>query len=213
MKSSKPGGDEKLEALANLDPYLTFLIFAVIGLVTLRLGVETRLLIIWLVLLVLCLIYAEGRDIAMQYGLASMGRGAIVGLVLSLPLLLFAKDALKATSVRFFPLTSQAALFQNLVLLAAPIEELYFRGILQRERGLIVAALLYGLAEGIIFLPGVSGYPVVLIAVIMAMALLGFMYGYVCQRYGLSASVSCHATVNVFLLFLPSALDTWLATT
>lgn len=212
MKSPKPSGG-KLDVLANLDPYLTFMVFAVIGLVTLRFGVETRLLIIWLVLLSLCLIYSEGQDIAMQYGLASMGRGAVVGLVLSLPLLFFAKDALKATSLRFFPLTSQAALFQNLVLLAAPIEELYFRGILQRERGLIVAALLYGLAEGIIFLPGVSGYPVVLIAVIMAMALLGFMYGYVCQRYGLSASVSCHATVNAILLFLPSALDTWLGTT
>jgi len=212
VKSSKPGGGEKLEALANLDPYLTFSIFAVIGLATFRLGMDTRLLIIWLVLLGLCLIYAEGQDIAMQYGLANMGRGAVVGLVLSLPLLLFAKDALKTTSLRFFPLTSQAVLFQNLVLLAAPIEELYFRGILQREKGLIVAALLYGLAEGIIVLPGVSGYPVVLIAVLIAMALLGFLYGYVYQRYGLSASVSCHATVNAILLFLPSALDTWLAT-
>jgi len=168
------------------------------------------LLILWLVLLGICLIYAEEKAIDMQYGLVNLGRGAVVGLVISLPLLLLANDALKTTSARLFPLASQAALFQNLVLLAAPIEGLYFRGFLQRERGLGIAALLYGLGQGILFLPGLSGFPAVLIAVVVAMALLGFIYGYVCQRYGLSASMSCHATVNLVLLFLPLALDKWL---
>ena len=168
------------------------------------------MLILWLVLLGVCLVYAEEKAIAMQYGLVNLGRGAVVGLVISLPLLLLAQDALKTTSARLFPLASEAVLFQNLVLLAAPIEGLYFRGFLQRERGLVIAALLYGLGEGILFLPGLSGFPVVLIAVVVATALLGFIYGYVCQRYGLSASISCHATVNLVLLFLPLALEQWL---
>jgi membrane protease YdiL (CAAX protease family) len=124
-----------------------------------------------------------------------------------LPLLLLAGDVLRNTSARLFPLTGEAALFQNLVLLAVPIEGLYFRGYLQRERGLVVAALLYGLGQGILFLPGLSGFPAVLIAVIVAMALLGFVYGYVCQRYGLSASMSCQATVNLVMLFLPSVVE------
>ena len=209
MKSER-GSGRKLDVLAAFDPYLTFLIFAVVGLGTLRIGVEARLLILWLVLLGICLIYAEEKAIAMQYGLVNLGRGAVVGLVISLPLLLLANDALRTTSARLFPLASQAALFQNLVLLAAPIEGLYFRGFLQRERGLGIAALLYGLGQGILFLPGLSGFPAVLIAVVVAMALLGFIYGYVCQRYGLSASMSCHATVNLVLLFLPLALDKWL---
>ena len=209
MKSKRDSGG-KLDVLTNFDPYLTFLIFAVIGLGTLRIGVEARLLVLWLVLLGFCLIYAEGQAIAMQYGLVNLGRGAAVGLIISLPLLFLARDALKTTSARLFPLISQAALFQNVVLLAAPIEELYFRGFLQRERGLVSAALLYGLGEGVLFLPGLSGFPAVLAAVVVGTALLGFVYGYVCQRYGLSASVSCHATINLVLLFFPLALDQWL---
>ena len=211
--SPKRGRGRKRYSLAKFDPYLTFLIFAVVGLGTLRIGLEARLLILWLVLLGVCLVYAEEKTIAVQYGLVNLGRGAVVGLVISLPLLLLAQDALKTTSARLFPLASEAVLFQNLVLLAAPIEGLYFRGFLQRERGLVIAALLYGLGEGILFLPGLSGFPVVLIAVVVATALLGFIYGYVCQRYGLSASISCHATVNLVLLFLPLALEQWLRAT
>jgi membrane protease YdiL (CAAX protease family) len=210
---SKRRGDRKRNILASFDPYWTFLIFAVIGLGTLGVGMETRLLILWLVLLGIGLIYAERQAIAVQYGLLNLGRGAALGLAISLPLLLLARDALQTTSTRLFPLTSQAALFQSVVLLAAPVEELYFRGFVQRERGLVVAALLYGLGEGVLFLPGLGGFPVVLVAVIGTMALLGFVYGYVCQRYGLSASISCHATVNLVLLFLPLALGQWLRTT
>ena len=212
MKSKGDSGG-KLDVLTSVDPYLTFLIFAVIGVGTLRLGMEARLLILWLVLLGFCLIYAEGQDIAAQYGLVNLGRGAVVGLVISLPLLLLAREALKTTSARLFPFTTEAALFQSLVLLTAPIEGLYFRGFLQRERGLVITALLYGLGQGVFFLPGLSGFPAVLAAVVVATALLGFVYGYVCQRYGLSASMSCHATANLVLLFLPMALDQWLGAT
>ncbi len=204
-------GKKKQYSLAKFDPYWTFLIFAVVGLGTLRIGEEARLLILWLVLLGVGLIYAEEKAIAVQYGLVNLGRGAAVGLVVSLPLLLLAQDALKTTSARLFPWASLAALFQSLILLAAPIEGLYFRGYLQRERGLVVAALLYGLGQGVLFLPGLSGFPVVLAAVVVSAALLGFVYGYVCQRYGLSASMSCHAVVNLVLLFLPLALAPWLS--
>jgi membrane protease YdiL (CAAX protease family) len=132
-------------------------------------------------------------------------------LVIALPLLLVSNDALKQTSVRLFAWASPPILLQNLVLLAAPIEGLYFRGFLQREHGLVVASVLYGVGQGILFLPGLSGFPAVLFAVIVAMALLGFVYGYVCQRYGLSASMGCHAVVNLVLLYLPLALSDWLA--
>jgi hypothetical protein len=203
---SKLSSDRKPDLLAKLNPYLTFLVFTAVGLGTLRIGMETRLLVLWLVLLGFCLLYAEKNLLVMEYGLLNLGRGAAVGLVISLPLLLLAREALKTTSGRLFPLPSQATLFQSLVLLAAPIEGLYFRGFLQRERGLVSAALLYGLGEGILLLPGVAGFPVVFAIVVAATAVLGFVYGYVCQRYGLSASMSCQATVNLVLLFLPSVL-------
>jgi membrane protease YdiL (CAAX protease family) len=208
-----PKEDRKRFSLAKLDPYWTFLAFAVVGLGTWRIEEGARLIILWLVLLGVCLIYAEEKAIAVQYGLANLGRGTVVGLVISLPLLLLAQDALQTTSARLFPWASQTALFQSSVLLAAPIEGLYFRGYLQRERGLVGAALLYGLGQGVLFLPGLSGFPAVWAAVVVATALLGFIYSYVCQRYGLSASMSCQATVNLVLLFLPLALDQWLRAT
>jgi membrane protease YdiL (CAAX protease family) len=102
---------------------------------------------------------------------------------------------------------SQAALFQALTFVSAPIEELYFRGVLQRERGLLSAAVLYGLAGAVFFLPIFRGFALILLAVMLGMGLLGFVYGYVCNQYGLGASIACHALVNFVLLFLPPVLE------
>ena len=209
MKREHANGEERDE-LATLDPYWAFLVFAVVGLGTWRMGEESRSLVLWLVLLGACLVYADEKAIVMQYGLVNLGRGIVVALLISTPMLLLARDALRAISANLFPLTSGAALLQNLVLVSAPIEGLYFRGFLQRERGLVAAAMLYGLGQGIVFLPGLSSFPAVLVGVVVAAAFLGFVYSYVCQRYGLSASISCQATMNLVLLFLPPALDTWL---
>ncbi|MFB0547045.1 MAG: type II CAAX prenyl endopeptidase Rce1 family protein, partial [Anaerolineae bacterium] len=155
----------------------------------------------------LTLIYADAKPIEFRYGLVEVGRGAMIGSIISLPFLFLARGVLSVTSARLFAIASFPALFQSLVLLAAPVEELFFRGFLQRERGLVMAAILYGLA-GAVFFPTVSGrFPLVLAAVVGAMGLLGFIYGYVYNRYGLSASIACHAVVNLFLLFLPPLLD------
>jgi membrane protease YdiL (CAAX protease family) len=104
-------------------------------------------------------------------------------------------------------MSSQAALFQALILVSAPIEELYFRGILQRERGLLSAAVLYGLAGAVFFLPVFRSFALILLAVVFSMGLLGFVYGYVCNQYGLGASIASHAMVNFVLLFLPPVLE------
>jgi len=145
--------------------------------------------------------------VAARYSLANLGRGAIVGLIISLPFLLAARGVLHASSTRLFPMPSQAALFQALIFVSAPVEELYFRGILQRERGLLSAAVLYGLAGAVFFLPVFRSFALILLAVVLSMGLLGFVYGYVCNQYGLGASIACHAVVNFVLLFLPPVLE------
>ena len=144
---------------------------------------------------------------AARYSLANLGRGAIVGLIISLPFLLAARGVLHASSTRLFPMPSQAALFQALTFVSAPVEELYFRGVLQRERGLPSAAVLYGLAGVVFFLPVFRSFALILLAVVLSMGLLGFVYGYVCNQYGLAASIACHAVVNFVLLFLPPVLE------
>jgi membrane protease YdiL (CAAX protease family) len=194
-------------SLRDLDPYFAYLIFVGVGLGSLQVNPEVRLTILWSTLLALSSIYAGQKPVAARYSLANLGRGAIVGLVISLPFLLAARGVLNASSARLFPMPSQAALFQALIFVSAPIEELYFRGVLQRERGLLSAAVLYGLAGTVFFLPVSRGFVLILLAVVLSMGLLGFVYGYVCNQYGLGASIACHAVVNFVLLFLPFVLE------
>ena len=191
----------------DFDPYFAYLIFVGVGLGSLQVNPEVRLTLLWSTLLALSLIYASRKPVAARYSLANLGRGAIVGLIISLPFLLAARGVLNASSTRLFPMPSQAALFQALIFVSAPVEELYFRGILQRERGLLNGAVLYGLAGAVFFLPVFRGLALILLAVVLSMGLLGFVYGYVCNQYGLGASIACHAVVNFFLLFLPPVLE------
>jgi membrane protease YdiL (CAAX protease family) len=191
----------------DFDPYFAYLIFVGVGLGSLQVNPEVRLTLLWSSLLALSLIYAARKPVATQYSLANLGRGAIVGLIISLPFLLAARGVLNDISIRLFPMPSQAALFQALIFVSAPVEELYFRGILQRERGLLNGAVLYGLAGAVFFLPVFRGLALILLAVVLSMGLLGFVYGYVCNQYGLGASIACHALVNFFLLFLPPVLE------
>jgi membrane protease YdiL (CAAX protease family) len=191
----------------DLDPYFAYLIFVGVGLGSLQVNPEIRLTLLWSILLALSLIYAGRKQVAARYSLANLGRGAIVGFIISLPFLLAARGVLNVSSTRLFPMPSQAALFQALIFVSAPVEELYFRGILQRERGLVSAAVLYGLAGTVFFLPVFRGFAFILLAVVLSMGLLGFVYGYVCNQYGLGASIACHAMVNFVLLFLPPVLE------
>ncbi len=196
------------EKRSGLDPYFAFLVFVAFGLGTWRVEAEIRLTVLWAILLVLVLIYAGTKPVRFDYSLSGLGRGVVIGLIISLPFLFLARGVLSVTAARLFPMPSLAALFRALVLLAAPVEEMFFRGILQQERGLVHAALLYGLGGAVFFLPEAGlGGPLALLAVAAVMALLGFVYGYVCNRYGLSASMACHAVVNVVLLFVPALLE------
>jgi membrane protease YdiL (CAAX protease family) len=195
----------------ELDPYFAYLIFVGVGLGSLQVNPEVRLTLLWFTLLALSLIYAGQKPVAARYSLANLGRGAVAGLIVSLPFLLAARGVLNASATRLFPMPSQAALFQALIFVSAPVEELYFRGVLQRERDLLSASLLYGLAGAVfflpLFLPAFGDLVLVLLAVVLGMGLLGFVYGYVCNQYGLGASIACHAVVNFVLLFLPPVLE------
>jgi membrane protease YdiL (CAAX protease family) len=103
-----------------------------------------------------------------------------------------------------------ALLFTLLVLLAPVAEEMFFRDILQRERGLVVSIVVYAVAGVILFLPTAGDFFVVLVAVSGAMALLGVLYAFLFERYGLTVTLACHITLNLCLLYVPvlaSCLD------
>ena len=74
----------------DLDPYFAYLIFVGVGLGSLQVNPEIRLTLLWSTLLALSLIYAGRKPVAVRYSLANLGRGAIVGFIISLPFLLAA---------------------------------------------------------------------------------------------------------------------------
>jgi len=199
----QPRRSKPAAADLRLDPLLAYLVFAAVGVGAFRVRQDTRLLLLWLVLLAASLLYLEQRSIDVAYSLARVGQGVAVGLLLSLPMLLLAFEALQATAARLFPLGGGAAIFQGVVWIAAPVEELFFRAILQREHGFWVTTGLYGLAALVFFLPTVIGFPAVLLSVMAGMAVLGLVYGYVALRYGWAAGAACHVTVNLVLFALP----------
>lgn len=192
-----------------LDPYYACLIFAGVGVGTLGIHGPARLVLLWLTLLLLSLLYAERRSFQMQYSLANVGRGLGLGALLAAFMLFFAFDGLRITSERLLPMSSGAALFQSLFFVAAPTEELFFRGVLQRERGVAAASALYALAGIVFFLPMAGRFPLVLLVVSVGMGLLGLVYGYVYERHGLAAGIACHAAVNVVLFFIPRVVGQW----
>lgn len=199
-------GSGKRAAELRLDPYLAYLVFAAVGVGTYRVGQDGRLVLLWTVLLGASLIYTDRRPIEFEYALARVGQGAAVGLILSVPLAILAVEPLRAATAQLYPLGSGIATFQGLVLIAAPIEEVFFRGELQREHGFWAATGLYGLAGMIFFLPSIASFPAVLVATVVGMAVLGVVYGYVALRYGLAASITCHSTANLVLFVLPVTL-------
>jgi len=92
---------------------------------------------------------------------------------------------------------------------SAVSEFVFFRGILQRERGIAITSALYGLAGVVFFLPIAGRFFLVLLAVGVGMGLLGLVYGYVYERYGLAAGMACHAVVNIALFFIPRMVGQW----
>lgn len=196
-----------------LDPYLSWLIFAGVGLGTLNLEAELRFFLLWLTLLGLTLLHAEGQSgrrespvLPLRYSLRNVGRGAVLGVVLALPFLVLAQDVLALVGRRLYPWPDEVIVWQTLLLIAAPIEELFFRGVMQNERGLVVGAIGYGLAALVFFLPAARSFWVILPAMGLVMTALGLAYGYAGERYGLVASMACHAMTNALLVGVPRLL-------
>jgi membrane protease YdiL (CAAX protease family) len=166
-------------------------------------------------LLVLWVTYREGQTIPLHYRFADIARGAGIGLVIGVPAMLIALRGLAVAVPILFTGKMPAAdatiagttVFTLLVLLAPFAEELFFRDILQRERGLRITIVLYAVAAVIFFLPTAGGFPVVLGAVSGATAVLGIVYAFLYERLGLTVALACHTTVNFILLFVPTVLS------
>lgn len=195
----------KGRAAPRLDAYLAFAVFVAAGVATWTLDQLLRLTLVWLVLLVSTLIYASAQRLQFSYGYSDLARGTVAGLLMSSPVLLVTRTLLLGMSQRLFPTESALTLFWASVLFMPAVEAVYFRGFLQREKGLLPSVLLYAGAGAIYFLPATWEEHLPVLAVLVGgMGLLGFVYGYVRQMYGIAASLCCQAVVHAVLFVVPS---------
>jgi membrane protease YdiL (CAAX protease family) len=213
--SHRSSQQNKNSARFVLDPYFACLIFGAVGLGTLKLGTSPRLIILWTTLIGLWLAFREGQARQLTYQFADIGRGASIGLAIGAPLMLLAFRPL-ATAIPILYVSTEPSvqigasgsmIFVSLVLVAPLAEELFFRDILQQEHGLWVSIGLYAAAGVILFLPTAGGFPIVLAAVSGATAILGILYAFLYERYGLTVSLACHTTINLLLLFVPAIVS------
>ncbi len=128
------------------DAYPIFAVFTGVGMAMWNPDQVLRLTFLWLALLGNTLTYASGRRIEVTCSAAGIGRRALSGPLVSLPLVLLARGSLCATSQRLLPMMSIVALFWGLVLVMPTEEALYFRGLLQGEKGLRAAAVVADMA-------------------------------------------------------------------
>jgi membrane protease YdiL (CAAX protease family) len=177
-------------------------------------------------LLLLWLVYREGQSIRLRYEFAEIGRGAGIGSAIGLPLLILAyRPLMTAVPLLYVGVSAPfgavlptetlivnepdvlgALMFVSLVLLAPLAEGLFFRGILHRDLGFFAGAGCCAIANVILFLPSVGSFWAVLLAVCGATTVLGIVYGFLYEQYGLSTSIVCHVAVNLILLFIPVIL-------
>jgi membrane protease YdiL (CAAX protease family) len=187
------------------DGYLAFAIFAAVGAATWPVGQPLRLTLMWLVLLAFTLLCASGQRIQLSYTLSDLARGGAAGLLVSVPVVLLAGDSLIATTELAFPWENSINLVWGLVFLMPVVEALFFRGLVQPEKGLGLSVLLYAAAGLVYFLPATwDEHLPVLGLLIGGMGLLGFVYGYVRAIHGLLASLVCQAMAHLVLLIVPA---------
>jgi len=184
------------------EPYFLFMILAALGLGTLMLEQPARLALLWTALAVFGVFYRSGQKVEMSFSLPSVGRGLLLGLVIAVPLLAFLSGPLRSFNETLYGTSDVVYLFYQVCFVSAPVEEFFFRGILQQSKGLSVSTGLYGLTLLLFFLPHTP--ILVALLVFLALGILGLAYGYVAEKHGLSAAIACRLVVGLLVQVSPS---------
>jgi len=188
------------------EPYLLFLVFAGVGLGTILVYQNVRLAVLWAVLVLLCVLFRSAHEVRFTFSASSLWRGALLGLVISVPVLLFLSGHLRRFTERLYATDDVVLLFYQICFVSAPVEEYFFRGIVQSRKGSSVSSGLYAAAGLLYFLPHAPFLVAFVVALVMGV--LGIVYAYVCDQHGLVASVACHVVVGFVLQVMPSLIAT-----
>lgn len=186
-------------------PTYLFLVFVAVGLGTVLLKQPTRLAILWSTLALLGGIYRSFHEVPIRFAPSHVARGAVFGLVIAVPVLTFFSGPLKAFNERMYATSDAVMLFYQVCFVAAPVEEYFFRGILQSRLSSSLSLGLYVVAMLIYFLPHIPFLAVVIIVV--SLGLLGVVCAGIAQQYGLVSAIACHLVVAFALQVVPFLLN------
>jgi membrane protease YdiL (CAAX protease family) len=188
-----------------LEPWFLVAAFLGVGLGTILLEQRARMALLWATLAVLGIIARGHRGGPVSLDPSAVGRGALLGLVIALPLLAFLANPLRAFTERLYASSDIVFLLYQVCFVAAPAEEVFFRGVIQDGTSLLTSLLLYAAAMLVLTLP----HAPILVALLYAGAMggLGIVYAYTYERYGLAASTACHVLVGLLLQVAPSAIE------
>jgi membrane protease YdiL (CAAX protease family) len=195
----------KRRSAALNEPLLLFYVFVGVGLGTVALPQDTRLAVLWTTLALLTLLRWSREGVQLDLSLPAVGRGALLAGVISLPLLALLPGQLQVFAERLYGTNQVVLLFYQVCFVSAPVEEAFFRGVILDDRGPSMAAGLYALSVFLLFAPHVPILVALLVA--FAAALLGLIYGYVREHYGLAAAITCHVVSGFMLQVMPSLID------
>lgn len=196
--------------LEQFDPLFAYLIYLALGLGTLFLqDIAMRYVIMALALMVLgaTLTLLDARQRPNRITTANIVPGFGFGALIGVPLFLFARPALIASADILYAGIDAAALFQ-LAAITVPVgETLFFRGVLQNERGFAASVIAAGIASILMYWPAAIGTPVYLGVGAIFSTALAAVYSYIRSRYGMTSAAICQATLNILLIFLPGLLN------
>ncbi|MBU1877540.1 MAG: hypothetical protein KJ734_01190, partial [Chloroflexi bacterium] len=150
----------------SLNPPVALAILLAVGLVTWQLDTHVRLTLMWVVQIGVLFVSAGRQPLKLDYRPADMARGTLIGLVPGLLVLLLFSGFMRTLVTNLYPGSDTAAVFQQAVLIAAPVEELFFRGFVQERWNVWAGIASYAALGALCFLPTTLQFPLVLVTVV-----------------------------------------------
>lgn len=133
--------------------------------------------------------------------------GTGLGVMVSVPFVLFFGDIFGTAARLMFPTLGMGTVLAYLVFVMPVAETLFFRGLLQRRLDFWVVGALSGLWSVILFFPvmwgAVKENPAVGVFLAIALFVINMMYSYVRERNGLAAAWVTQIIASLILFFAP----------
>ena len=139
----------------------------------------------------------------------NLGWGALYGLLLGIPFLVFlGRHVLAPAADHLFPNMTAGSLLAFLVFVMPIAETLFFRGLLQGQLAFWIVGLLATLWNIVLFFPvmwqSITEHQAVALVIVILLLMMNLLYVYVRKRNGLAAAWICQIVTNLIILYIPS---------